>query len=100
MNANLFRTLLTWGAIIVTFGSTVLGCTTDAVTGNISCAASWLSPQLAGIASMVLLVINQLLKAFQGGTVGSGLVAQTVVVSPSGAPGTVTKTQVAAGANK
>ena len=100
MNANLFRTLLTWGAIIVTFGSSVLGCTTDAVTGNISCAASWLSPQLAGIASMVMLVINQLLKAFQGGTVGTGLIAPTVVVSASGDPGTVTATQVATGPRK
>jgi hypothetical protein len=100
MNANFLRTILTWGAIIVTMGSTILGCTTDAVTGNISCAASWLSPQLAGIAATAMLVINQILKAFQGGTVGTGLVSPTVVVSSSGKAGTVTKTQVAAGSNK
>jgi hypothetical protein len=100
MNANFFRTLLTWGAIIVTMGSTILGCTTDAVTGNISCAASWLSPQLAGIAATVMLVINQLLKAFQGGTPGAGLVSPTVVVSASGAAGTVTQTQVETGPKK
>lgn len=95
MNANFFRTLLTWGAIMVTVGSSVLGCT---ATGD--CSASWLPPHLAGIAATALLVLNQLLKAFQGGAPGEGLVAPTVVMSSSGAPGTVTATQVATGPKK
>ena len=94
MNSNLIRTLLTWGAIVVTFATTILGCSADAITGVTSCSASWLPPQWAGMIATGFLILNQLLKAFQGGMPGSGLVAPTVVVSPSGAAGTVTQKQV------
>lgn len=96
---NLIRTLLTVAAVIVTFASSILGCATDAA-GTTTCTAAWLSPELGGIAAVVFMGVNLFLKAFQGGTPGAGLVAKTVVVSPSGAPGTVTATQVETGPKK
>jgi len=94
MNANFIRTMLTWAAIAVTAVTTIFGCTTD-ISGVMNCSASWLSPQWAGTITAVLLILNQLMKAAQGGTYGSGLVSKTVVVSPTGETGTVTNAQIA-----
>lgn len=68
MNTNLIRTILTWLAIIIPPVSVALGCSTDAVSGAITCSASWLPPQYAVIASSVLLILNQVIKAFDGTT--------------------------------
>jgi hypothetical protein len=63
-----FRTALTIAAFVVTTGVVVLGCSLDAVTGAVSCANSWLSPQLGALVAGVLLGLNQLVKAFDGTT--------------------------------
>ena len=97
MNANFIRTLLTWGAIVVTAATSIFGCTADVVTGAYNCAGSWLPPQYAGFITVGLLVVNQILKAFQGGAPGTGLVAPTVPVVAASTPGTVTQAQVDAG---
>lgn len=94
LNLNFLRTILTWLAGVVVVIGPILGCKTDAITGAVSCAGSWIGPEWASIVAVVLLALNQLLKAFQGGTMGTGLVAPTVVVSSSGAPGTVSRKQV------
>lgn len=90
MNTNLFRTLLTIAAVAVTFAGSILGCTTDA-TGNSTCTAAWLSPQLAGIAATGFMVLNLILKAFQGGDAGAGLVSPTAVLETTGKIGTAVK---------
>lgn len=85
---NLFRTFLSIAAIVTTVAGQVLGCSTLA-SGATVCSASWLTPQLAAFAATVFIVLNLVLKAFQGGTPGSGLVNKTVVVATTDAPGTV-----------
>jgi hypothetical protein len=63
-----FRTGLTVLSFVVTAAMVVAACGTDAVTGSVTCTAQWLSPQLAGLVSGVLLGLNQLVKAFDGTT--------------------------------
>jgi hypothetical protein len=104
MNLNLIRTLLSSIAgvlvIVMAYAPKLLGCTIDAVTGGYDCTASWLPPAWVATVASVLMVLNLILKAVQGGGFGTGLVAPTVVVSPSGEPGTVTKAQVESGPKK
>lgn len=94
MNMNFFRTILTWAAILVTAASSFLGCHTLPDGLTVDCSASWIGPQYAGLISIVLLVVNQIVKAFMGGTIGTGLVAPTVPVVAEKAAGTVTPAQV------
>lgn len=68
MNSNLFRTILTWLAIIVPAVSVLFGCATDAVSGAVTCTASWLPPQYAVAVSSILLILNQAIKAMDGTT--------------------------------
>jgi hypothetical protein len=66
MNTNIFRTALTWAAIVIPLLSTFFGCASDAVSGAVNCSASWLPPQYAVLVSSGLLVLNQIIKAFDG----------------------------------
>lgn len=104
MNMNSFRTIMTVVAgllvSVMTFAPQFLGCTIEAVTNAVDCSASWLPPVWAGLVATGLMVLNLILKALQGGGFGPGLVNKTVVVSPTGAPGTVTNAQVEAGPKK
>lgn len=96
MSSNLIRTILSVAAVAVMIASSLLGCNTDAA-GVTTCTASWLTPQLAAIASSVFIVLNLAIKALgQGGTVGQNLANKAVVVvAPIDAgPGTVTAGQV------
>jgi hypothetical protein len=99
LNKNLIRSALTWTSMAYLIASFALGCS-DLASGAIFCSASWLDPKYATIVSTAMLLLNQLLKAQQGGVFGAGLVAQTVVVSTSGASGTATPQQVREGPPK
>lgn len=98
MNLNLIRTLLTTVAsvlvVVMAYAPQLLGCSIDAVTGGYDCTASWLPPAWAATVASALMILNLILKGIQGGGFGTGLVAPTVVVSPTGAAGTVTARQV------
>ena len=85
MNWNLIRTFMNGGAIASAIGmiASFMGCSTLA-TGAIDCSTSWLSPMLAGFATLGFALLNFVIKMFQG-----QLVAPTVAVSTSGTPGTV-----------
>jgi hypothetical protein len=98
MNSNLFRTILSLGAVAMPIIYSIFGCTD--IGTDVVCTATLLTPQHTMIISSALVVINVLLKAFQGGPVGAGLVAPLAVISPTGAPGTVTMTQVESGPKK
>lgn len=96
-NMNLVRTILTVLAVIIGPIAIVFGCTTT-VTGDVDCTNSWvgefLSPKAAIALSGLFMVANLILKSFQGGTPGTGLVAQTVPVVEKPQVGTVTTAQV------
>jgi hypothetical protein len=93
MNSNFFQTILT---ILITVSGLAtsallsLGC--KDIAGTLNCATSsapsWLAPYLVVIAS-ALGFTKLIIAAFTG-----KLVAPTVVVSKSGAPGTVSPTFV------
>lgn len=92
--SNLFRTLLTVAAIAVTFITQIFNCVTTEAGATV-CSAAWLPAEYGAMIATGLMILNLAIKAFQGGIPGSGLVNQTVVVSPTGDAGTVTQKQVA-----
>jgi hypothetical protein len=94
MNSNLFQTILTLAITVSGIATSILlslGCHTD-VAGAVNCvgsnAPSWAAPYLVIITS-VLGILKLIIAAFNG-----KLTAPTVVVSTSGAPGTVSPMQV------
>jgi hypothetical protein len=92
MNTNIVRTLTAVVTVVIGAISSIGSCITDAA-GVTVCTAAWLTPQMAGIAIMVLGAAHIALKLLSG---WEGLVNKTVpVVSAEKAgPGTVTATQV------
>lgn len=109
-NSNLFSQILT-GAIILETGLTALlmkiGCTQAAADTALVCTTStlpewtpaWLLPWLVGAAT-VQGALKWGLHLFKGDTWLGGLLKPTVVVTSSGAPGTVTMKQVETGHRK
>jgi hypothetical protein len=92
---NLITTLLFVASAVMAIMTQLLGCTTDAA-GASTCSASWLTPQLAVIATGVFSVLGLLSKMFRPGGALSGLFGSTAVVVPEdkAGVGTVTKSQV------
>jgi len=97
LNSNLFRTIAAVITTVIGIIGTIANCSTDA-SGATVCSATWLTPQMAAIAVTVLGAGHLVLKLISGGL--GALIAPTVVVSPSGLPGTVTKAQVESGPKK
>jgi hypothetical protein len=99
MNLNAWRSSLTLAAIVTMAGTIVTAlaeCTTLAGGATI-CDAAWLSPQQKVMAGFVLVVLNLVLKLWQGGSAIDALIKPSVIVSPTGDPGTVTQAQVDSG---
>lgn len=99
MSPNFIRTCVAVLTTVLGLAMTVLGCTTD-VAGNVTCSASWLTPQLMGYAVMALGAAHLLLKLLQG---WAGLTSPTVpvVAAAEAKAGVVTQAQVdATGAKK
>ncbi len=65
MNTNFTRTLLYILSAVVLLVPVFLGCTQE-LSGNFNCSNSWLPPQFASIAAMVLMVLAVVLKSFGG----------------------------------
>lgn len=95
LNLNFLRTLLVGVAGAIPLATLALGCTTmvDGVTAV--CSSTWVKPEYAIYLPPALLILNLILKAYQGGTPGTGLVAPTVPVVDKPQPGTVTPADVA-----
>jgi hypothetical protein len=100
LNLNFLRTLLNLGSIaaIISAVASIFSCDLSATTSQVVCDANWVSPQVSSAVGLALQVANIFLKAFQGGAVGTGLIARTVpmVSDAKAGPGTVTKEQVEA----
>lgn len=83
--------------ILLGIMTNVLQCSTDAA-GEAVCKASFLSPQMAGIAMAGFAVLTLALKIFRPGGMLRSLFGSTAVVVPEGSPasgsGTVTPEQV------
>lgn len=95
MNLNLIRSIMTGLAGIIPLVVTFFGCSSDAVTGNVSCSSSWIPVEYSLYLAGALGVASFLIKMFgQGGTLGENLTKPSVVVTPEIKPGTVTETQV------
>ena len=95
MNLNLIRSIMTGLAGVLPLVVVFFGCTTDAVTGSISCTTSWIPPEYTLYVAGALGIGSFLLKMFsQGGTVGENLAKPSVVVTPEVKAGTVTPSQV------
>jgi hypothetical protein len=63
-----FRTVLTGLGMAVMIITVIAGCSTDALTGAITCTAYWLSPETGAALTFVLLGLNHVIKAFDGST--------------------------------
>lgn len=61
-----FRSLLTFGGIIVTGVVVLLGCTNTGTA--IDCSGSWIGPLWGGVIASILLGINLVIKKFDGTT--------------------------------
>jgi ABC-type branched-subunit amino acid transport system permease subunit len=95
MNTNALGTIAAIVAILLGGMTQILGCTTNAA-GNASCAASWLSPALAGLAVVCFSTLQLIMKLFRPGGILPGLFGKTVIVLPENVagPGSVTQAQV------
>lgn len=93
-NANLVRTLLTVAALLLPALTVIFGCESSGDGLALVCRVEWLTPKMSILVSSGLLVANILLKAWQGGAFGTGLVAPTVPVVDKPQAGTVTPGQV------
>lgn len=97
---NIFGTVTAILAVLSGIMSTVLGCTTDAVTSVTVCAVEWLPPQYAVIASAIFGGLSLISKAMRPGGFLHSMFGTTAVVVPASSsksgPGTVTPSQVAA----
>lgn len=94
---NILGTIAAFVAIAATLMTDILGCTVDAA-GVTTCAASWLTPQLAGYAVLVFSGIQLISKVIRPGGPLRGLFGSTAVVVPTKAEataGVVTAAQVA-----
>lgn len=63
-----FRTVLTILGIVVMAVTVLAGCSTDVLTGAITCSASWLSPKMGAVLAFILLGLNHVIKAYDGTT--------------------------------
>lgn len=63
-----FRTALTIAGMAVMVITVIGGCATDAISGALTCNASWLSPKVGATLAFLLLGLNHVIKAFDGTT--------------------------------